>query len=178
MNKSDDAVSELLKVCREMVEYIRHDIVASPEKGGIISRAEEALKRAECEIQTTVTRPTSRIFFGRLGSHYDFRIKVRSVLKSGEEYYFSCCDGRRRYYTVQLHHEDVEFEIRSGLLLYFRGRVTDQRIVNDTPVTFVEVVSMVKNISPSESSFVADTMKRGKNTSRKKSPQQKTSASD
>lgn len=178
MNKSDDAVSELLKVCREMVEYIRHDILASPEKGGIISRAEEALKRAECEIQTTVTRPTSRIFFGRLGSHYDFRIKVRSVLKSGEEYYLSCCDGRGRYYTVQLHHEDVEFEIRSGLLLYFRGRVTDQRIVNDTPVTFVEVVSMVRNISPSESSFVVDTMKRGKNTSRKKSPQQKTSASD
>lgn len=178
MNKSDGAVSELLKVCREMVEYIRHDFVASRGKGGIISRAEEALKRAECEIQTTVTRPTSRIFFGRLGSHYDFRIKVGSVLKSREEYFLSCYDGRGRDYIVQLHHENVEFEVRSGLVLYFRGRVMDQRIVNDTPVTFVEVVSMVRNISTNESSFVADTMKRGKNTRRKRSHQQKTSASD
>lgn len=159
MNKSDDSVCELLKVCREMVEYIRHDIVASPEKGGIISRAEEALKRAECEIQSSAKRPASRIFFGRLGSHYDFRITVRNVLKSGEEYSLSCYDGRGRDYGVRLRHEDVEFEIRSGLLLYFRGRVTDQRIADDTPVTFVEVVSMVKNISPGESSFCKKTLR-------------------
>lgn len=156
-----------MKVCREMVEYLRHDIVASPEKDEIITRAEESLQRAEHEVQSTAKRPSSRIFFGRLGSHYDFRIKVRSVLKSGEEYSLSCHDGRGRDYVVRLHNEDVEFEIRSGLLLYFRGRVTDQRIVNDTPVTFVEAVSMVKNISPGESPFFADTMKQGKNTRRK-----------
>jgi len=178
MNKSGDAIRDLIKVCRKMIECLRNDVVERAERDVIITCAEESLKRAEHEMQSAAKRPTSQIFFGRLGSHYDFRIKVRSVLKSREEYFLSCYDGRGRDYTVQLDHEDVEFEIRSGFLLYFRGKVADQRIVNDKPITFLEVVSKVKNISPDESAFIADTMKRGKNAKRKRSLQQETSAPD
>lgn len=147
MDKSGNAVADLVDVCRKMLSYIKEDTSAMTEKDSIIKTAEVALERAEAEILWTRKRPASRFYFGRLGSHYDFKLKVTNVQETEGRYCLDCVDKHGRDYAVLAYDKYVQFRIKAGMHLYFRGRITDQQIVNNRPVTFIEVVSVLQNIN-------------------------------
>jgi hypothetical protein len=149
----DSSVMGLLKACREMLEYIQQDMSGRPEKDSIIKMAKAALKHSEVEIGWPKKRSAAQIseYFGRMGFHYDFQLIVKDVNKRRHGYHLECVDVHGRDYIVRAQDEDVQFEIQQGLYLFFRGKITGQRLVKRKPNTFVEVVSCLQNVNPLDS---------------------------
>jgi hypothetical protein len=149
MDQTDSAVLDLLKVSREMLDYIRKDRSGRPRRVLIVETAKDALKRAEIEILWTGKKPRRPVspHFGRLGFRYDFQLEVTVVQKMENGYRLECVDQQGRDYTVRAQDDAVHIGIRPGMNLFFRGKITDQRIVKSKPVTFVEVISGLQKVS-------------------------------
>ncbi|MDD2335465.1 MAG: hypothetical protein PHD01_02690 [Geobacteraceae bacterium] len=149
----DSTVMGLLKAYRKMLDYIQQDMSGRPEKDSIIKTAKAALKHAEIEIGWSTKRAAAQVseYFGRMGFHYDFQLIVKDVKKRKHGYHLECVDVHGREYIVRAQDEEVQFVIQPGLHLYFRGKITGQRIVKRKPNTFVEVVSCLQNVNPLDS---------------------------
>jgi len=153
MAQLDNAVLDLLGVCREMLDYIRKVKTGRPRKNLILTTAQVALEQAEVEMDWIRRRQAAHIsaYFGRMGYRYDFHLKVKEAQKREYGYYLTCIDSQGRTYIVKAERDSVECDIRPGLNLFLRGRIADRRIVNNRHVTYLEVLSGIQKVSPSES---------------------------
>jgi hypothetical protein len=149
MDHTDSAVLDLLKVSREMLDYIRKDRSGRPRRVLIVETAKDVLERAEIEILLTGKKPRRPVssHFGRLGFRYDFQLEVTVVQKMENGYCLGCVDHQGRNYTVRAQDDAVHIGIRPGMNIFFRGKITDQRIVENKPITFVEALSELQKVS-------------------------------
>ncbi len=153
MCQSDNAVIDLMKICRDMMNYIKQDTTAKPEKDSLIAEAKGMLKRADAQLNCESKKINNYAspYFGQLGYRYDFKLKVNDVQKRESGYLLTCSDTQGRFYSIKAENDVVDFDIEPGLFLFFRGQITDRKIMKNRHVTFLQILSGLQKVSPSDS---------------------------
>lgn len=149
MSLSHNAVMALMKICRDMMDYIKQDTTAKSEKDSLLAEAKGILKRADAQLKKSENNASP--YFGHLGYRYDFILKVNDVHKRESGYLLTCSDTQGRIYRVKAEKDVVYFDIDPGLFLFFRGQITERKIMKNRHVTCIQILSGLQKVSPSDS---------------------------
>jgi hypothetical protein len=140
---------ELLQACKAMLPVVCSHYFGSHEGDRVIGIAEKAIARAEKRIPdvTEPVKPDKMTgCFGKVGKHYDFKIRTDGVHRLGQEIYLEGQDrlGRRMLIRVTEQEEPVAVEAGESVLL--RGKILAHDIVFGVPFTYIELTSEITKI--------------------------------
>jgi hypothetical protein len=132
-----------------MLPVVCSHYFGSHEGDRVIGIAERAIARAEKGIPTA-TEPSQPDkvagCFGKVGKHYDFKIRIDGVHKLGQEVYLEGEDrlARRMLIRVTEQEEPVTVEVGESVLL--RGRILAHDAIFGVPFTYIELTSEITKI--------------------------------
>ncbi len=140
---------ELLRACKAMLPVVCSHYFGSHDGDTVIGIAERAIARAEKrEPTSTVPSQPDRVAgcFGKVGKHYDFKLRVDGVHRLGGEVYLDGEDrlGRRMLIRVTEREEPVTVEAGESVLL--RGKILAHDSIFGAPFTFIELTSEITKI--------------------------------
>ncbi len=140
---------ELLQACKAMLPVVCSHYVGSHEGDGVIGIAEKAIARADKRVPEAAepVKPDKMAgCFGKVGKHYDFKIRTDGVHVLGQEVYLEGQDrlGRKMLIHVSGHEEPVTVEPGDSVLL--RGKIIAHDIIFGVPFTFIELTSEITKI--------------------------------
>jgi hypothetical protein len=134
---------ELLEVCKSVLPLIKET-----QNDPLIRDAERAIARAESELNRGWKKhPLHNAgFFGRLGNHYDFEIRVDKVQERVRAYRCVGRDRMGRLVTVQIQKGEEPLSFEAGESIFFRGKIQDHSLLHGEPVTCIEATSGVLKV--------------------------------
>ncbi|HET6420647.1 MAG TPA: hypothetical protein VFG19_10850 [Geobacteraceae bacterium] len=140
---------ELLQACKAMLPVVCSHYFGSHEGDRVIGIAERAIARAEKRIPdgTGLVRPDKMSgCFGKVGKHYDFKLRIDGVHTLGREIYLEGEDrlGRRMFIRITDQEEPVTVEAGESVLL--RGKILAHDLLFGVPFTFIELTSEITKI--------------------------------
>jgi hypothetical protein len=146
MAQSENFTPDILKICREVLDYLKNDPSGRPKKKLLAKELQAALEAEskDTDVKRKLNRNSS--YFGQLGRHYDFTLTVERVQRREYGYRIECVDWKGRAYTAKAKYDSVSFLLKTGMYVFFRGQVTAKRSINKRQVTFLEVVSGLQKI--------------------------------
>ncbi len=140
---------ELLLACKAMLPVVCSHYFGSHDGDRIIGIAERAIEHAEKKVSDSPGQSLPDKVpgcFGKVGKHYDFKIRVDVFHKLGREVYLEGQDrlARRMLIRVTEHEEPVAVEEGESVLL--RGRILAHDAIFGVPFTYIELTSEISRI--------------------------------